>query len=86
MPKELITGDNPFSTPVTSDDRTPHVECGVQVTWGREASYVQVATGQVPSTGFATESAFFTSLNRHGINNLIRVLRKARDQAFGADA
>lgn len=28
----------------------------------------------------------FQATNRNEINNLIRILRKARDQAFGADA
>lgn len=86
MPKELIYAERPHSEPTTSDDKTPFIHAAVQISWGRDYSSVQIATGKVPSDGFDEQGAYFTTLNRHGINTLIRVLRKARDQAFGADA
>lgn len=86
MPKEMIYAEHPHSEPATSDDKTPFIHAGVQVSWGRDYSSVQIATGKIPSTGFDEDAAYFTTLNRYGINALIRVLRKARDQAFGADA
>ena len=71
MPKERFAGEN----------ETPHVE----LRWGRDHEQVQISTH--PHGDDEVESkAWFASLNRHAINSLIRSLRKARDQAFGADA
>ena len=76
MPKEIIRCDQ--------DEATVQAELG----WGREAGYVQLGT-----TNWSIETnpgdptrGWFVTLDRHGINRLIRALRKARDQAFGADA
>lgn len=56
------------------------------VLWGRDKDDLQLATVKDdPATG-AVEEGLFVDLDRHGVNQLIRVLRKARDQAFGADA
>lgn len=69
----------------------------LRVGWSREASSVQIASinpespfkweesETSPSTGGAFDG-WFVSLERSQINDLIRVLRKARDQAFGQDA
>ncbi len=58
----------------------------IEVRWARR-QYVEVATvnNLEPSTGDRVEGVFI-SLDRDGINRLIRSLRKARDQAHGADA
>lgn len=60
----------------------------VIVAWGRERE-VQVATGPIPqkdSTGVdIDEGCIFTTLDRHQVNDLIRTLRRARDQAYGCD-
>lgn len=85
MPKELIRGQYLVSEPLTSDDPTPYLESGIELRWGREGSYVQVATGSIAATGFNNESAQYVDLSRQGINSLIRNLRKARDQAYGRD-
>lgn len=77
MPKEIIRADR--------DEFTVQVEVG----WGREHGEVQIAT-----TNFGPEDVapgdpargWFVTLDRNGINRLVRSLRKARDQAFGADA
>lgn len=62
----------------------------VKVGWSREQGDIQIAT--VAPEGVQLESehpesnGWFVNLDRSGINRLIRTLRKARDQAFGADA
>lgn len=87
MPKENIYGE--------------HGTESVEVTWGKNGEHVQVGT-RAPNSPFALipegavpgvdcVSGPYTSLhitltNRSEVNDLIRVLRKARDQAFGADA
>lgn len=74
MPKEKFGGK-------IGDEETPHAE----LRWGRESEQVQLSTH--PADDDEVESkAWFVTLNRHDINFLIRSLRKARDQAFGADA
>lgn len=92
MPKEVIYGEH-----------TPYGEAASQrivleLTWGRESSYVQLASllveGQtlerLPCVNADKEKTPFNggvymSLDRGGINDLIRHLRRARDQAFGRD-
>lgn len=74
MPKETIEGtysfgDNPL---------------GVEVCWGRDTS-VQIATVDRNAKQYTAERGWFVSVDRGGINHLIRTLRKARDQAYGAD-
>lgn len=81
MPKEIIysrhfgTNENPEPT--------------VHVGWTREASHVEIATRmpkgiQLPCDD-VVENGWYATLDRNGINQLIRALRKARDQAFGKD-
>lgn len=64
---------------------------------GWSSGYVQVATTNANSTlqiddplpdGAATESfkGWHVTLDREGCNRLIRVVRRARDAAFGSDA
>ena len=80
MPKETIAPH------VFGDDQ--HQAPFVQVGWQRDLGLVQLATLEGGDhRDLAVERAgFYASLDRHGINHLIRVLRRARDQACGADA
>lgn len=64
-----------------------------QVGWSRDGS-VQIATVNqlgklVGPDGKVVEDigspGWFMDLNRHKINQLIKILRKARDDAFGRD-
>jgi hypothetical protein len=55
----------------------------VRVGWNRECGDVQIAT--VDEADGNDGSGFFVDLDRHGINSLIRILRRARDAAFGRD-
>lgn len=79
MPKEVIL-DQEFDSDSCRGLRT-------EIRWSREASHVQMATvadEAPPSSGMGAEG-WFVSLNRRQINDLIRHLRRARDQAFGRD-
>lgn len=89
MPKEVVYGEQMSAT----KDEVPIVPI-VEVRWGREAGYVQVVSkatdandgrcaSDSPDTHFT--DGYHVDLNRHSINDLIRHLRKARDQAFGRD-
>lgn len=74
MPKETIkTGQDPKPTTV-------------HVGWDR-SGYVQIATTgwYLGAEDDAPEVGIYADLNRDQINKLIRNLRRARDQAFGAD-
>jgi hypothetical protein len=44
------------------------------------------SSSAMSSAGPGTENGWFVDLNREQINRLIRVLRRARDAAYGADA
>ena len=95
MPKECVYGVPMPFMPETSDspreNRSPIVEVG----WSRTAGDVQVASRirecevffdpDRPDAPIPCEYGFYVSLDRAGVNELIRHLRKARDQAFGRD-
>lgn len=56
----------------------------IQVGWGVDT--VQVATrNNDAGDQFGPESGWYVDLNRTEINQLVRLLRKARDAAFGRD-
>jgi hypothetical protein len=72
MPKELIH----------SATRNGNADSSrIQVGWSKEAEYVQVVTND----GGSENAGQFVTLDRDGINKAIRMLRRARDQAFGRD-
>lgn len=80
MPKEIVIDSSCFNEDDTRGLRA-------EVRWSRETEYVQLATvadKDPVSEGF-DGCGWFMSLDRRGINDLIRHLRKARDQAFGRD-
>lgn len=88
MPKEYI---------VLPRDRARADEQGGQVpatlvSWSRDGEYVQLATviqagttGALQPVEAEVDQGLFMDLDRRSINALMRVLRRARDQAFGAD-
>lgn len=95
MPKEYVYGD-PQAVPETSDSPDAQSETPViDVGWSREAGHVQIASRLRecelffdPDDLSATIPAsygYYVALDRGGINDLIRTLRKARDQSFGRD-
>lgn len=88
MPKEYINDEN-YGREVRLDGSDGNAKTEVMTTaklklaWGRD-TYVQAAI--VTDDDVDGFEAQHISLNRYGINRLIRSLRKARDQAYGADA
>lgn len=90
MPKEYVYGPKAF---LSSGDAkytcaNPEAEFAATVGWSRldNGGVVQLATirnGQEQS--FEPEHGLYMELDRVGINDLIRLLRRARDQAFGRD-
>lgn len=80
MPKEVIHDDTVYSDGNSSP-------LAVEVSWGQN-TYVQIASVNLPKKAedpYGPESGFYTDLDRGMINKLIKVLRRARDQAYGAD-
>lgn len=76
MPKEVIHGDANQSAPLA-----------VQVGWWKDYGVVQVASVDLSAPEGSDDPAhgLHCDLTRAAINDLIRVLRRARDQAFGKD-
>jgi hypothetical protein len=74
MPKEIIHNKHLNSQ-----------EYQAQILWGRDQQHVQVATTKVTQASGAVDEGIYVDLDRTGINNMIRVLRRARDQAYGRD-
>jgi hypothetical protein len=80
MPREVIK--NAGGPAGTSDNP---LDLAVQLKWGPE-THVQIATTNTDWTdGKGDQDGWFVDLDREGIQRLIRSLRKARDQVFGAD-
>jgi hypothetical protein len=70
MPREFITN--------------PDTDFIVSVGWDRNGN-VQVATLNTLYEDPSVEAGWYVEVNRSEINDLIRLLRKARDGAFGRD-
>jgi hypothetical protein len=93
MPKEYINGDE--RDPGECRCSVPQEGCSncrplnrVKLTWSREdaGGYVQLVTFKDDNSYESEhELPMYVSLDRAGINRLIKHLRRARDQAFGAD-
>lgn len=89
MPKEIVRSST-------------HSVFDVAIRWGRDSNDVQIATALAPDSTFDLKAlvdgwyenpetrpetvGLWADLTRSDINRLIRLLRKARDTAFGADA
>lgn len=80
MPKEVIHDDS-----ARGDNSTPFA---VEVKWGRD-TFVQLASINLSEDDkleeFEPEAGWYVDLDRAMINKLIKSLRRARDQAYGAD-
>lgn len=87
MPKEVIVAHGPRFYDDEGREVAQMTQPLVQVSWNREAGYVQIATGTRDPVTFDsnTDAWWFVDLDRQMINQLIRALRRARDQAFGRD-
>lgn len=58
---------------------------GIHVGWVK-GRFVEIGAASFDPSRELPTNGVFMSLDRDGINRLIRSLRKARDQAYGADA
>lgn len=58
----------------------------VSVGWDKQHAEAQIATLNGAYSEDSAEAGWFIEVKRDDINNLIHLLRKARDGAFGADA
>lgn len=99
MPKELIyTDTRPFvitsdggehaagqGIPLPEGSSESVYQRAVHVGWSRR-KYVEVGVARLNIATEWVEEGTFTSLDRDGVNRLIRTLQKARDAAFGKDA
>lgn len=82
MPREVIHDNAHLEG---ADNSTP---LAVEVAWGR-GSDVRIGSVNLQNADgekrFTSDYGWFTVMPRQQVNELIRVLRKARDQAYGAD-
>lgn len=94
MPKEVVltypmfTDDKQGETPLTALDEGVAGDIyrrGAVLRWGRNG-YVELGVAKLEVSTHVEREPHYLKLNRDEINKLIRNLRKARDQAFGADA
>lgn len=99
MPKELIYGDEPYLKMPDGNEYAEYsveagehkdqggkwMQRGVHVGWTR-GRFVEVGAAAFDPSRQMPNDGVFMTLDRDGINRLIRALRKARDQAYGADA
>ncbi len=84
MPKEIVHDSGQYS------EAYPTQGCIAEVRWNRDSEYVQLATVLVETVDHSpvareVQGGWYLNLSRTGINDLIRHLRRARDQAFGRD-
>ncbi len=86
MPKEIVVSHGPRLFGEDGKEIPQDRQGLVQVSWSKEAEYVQVASfSRDPVTYETMWDGYYADLDRRGINQLIRHLRRARDQAFGGD-
>jgi hypothetical protein len=86
MPKEYIEDRWTGHDDAAVADGSP---ARVKIGWSKEAEHVEVATvapDDMTLRPTPEGNGWFVQLDRSGINRMIHALRKARDQAFGADA
>ena len=82
MPREVIHDNRHLPG---SDNSTP---LAVEVQWGRDGDVGIASVNLENSEGekrYTSEYGWVVTLPRTQLNHLIRTLRRARDQAYGAD-
>lgn len=81
MPREYVHGDLILG----EDGQEPETESLVSIGWER-GGWVQVGSmARARVTHETVNEGWFVDLDRYACNDLIRKLRRARDQAFGRD-
>lgn len=91
MPKEYIRTsdyDLPRKAVSTEDGSTvDHADyTAARVSWDRGSELVSMALVDLKADPDGFNADRYLNLSRHGINTMIRTLRRARDAAYGADA
>jgi hypothetical protein len=81
MPAEYIRG----CQPIIGLPDAVEVEGLVGVVWHDDLDHVQVATLTRQTVSHETIESMYIDLDRRGINDLIRHLKRARDKAYGRD-
>lgn len=81
MPAEYIRGCQPI---IGTPDKI-EVEGLVGVVWHDDLDHVQVCTLTRQAVTHETIDSSYIDLDRRGINDLIRHLKRARDKAYGRD-
>lgn len=86
MPKELIRD---LYYDHDDDAVSEGSQAALRVGWSKEASHVEIATIAPDDQRLEPTpegNGWFVQLDRAGLNRAIRVLRQARDDAYGKDA
>ena len=82
MPAEYVRG----VMPIIGTPDEPEVEGLAGVVWHDDLDHVQVVTlSRRVHTHESVGEALYVDLDRRGVNDLIRYLKRARDKAFGRD-
>lgn len=100
MPKEFIENRyfGQFAVDHVACEHTPGEDDGdckgtkvpldssvIKVGWSKEMEHVEIAVLPTVDDEHFSERVWYTQFDRRGINRLIKVLRKARDDAYGRD-
>jgi hypothetical protein len=88
MPREYVYGPAAYPDEQGVTGENENYRIAVSLGWSRQdaGGYVQLGTirnGKEHS--FDPADGLYADLDREGINDLIRLMRRARDQAFGRD-
>lgn len=99
MPKELVMSGREFAMLDDGENvgeiAAEHVlpgsgaailRRGAVVRWNRGMCLVELGVAKIEISTHDESDPQYMTLDRSDINRLIRALRRARDQAFGADA
>lgn len=95
MPKESVDGGIQFADTEHGEIAADELPAGkghqiyqrrMITRWSREGGYVEVGVAKVNVADGTERDPHYLVLTRDALNQQIRALRKARDQAFGADA
>ena len=89
MPKEIVVPSQPAASPQANAAGTPLPEGTIEPRHGLSVGWNKIGWVQIqmfPDSWESTGDWTIVDLERGDINRLIRLLRKARDQAYGSDA
>lgn len=97
MPKEITYSDQPEYIRLEDGSEVeptfapsfgyPVLRRALVVGWSKETGYVEIGLNEldVSTQNGSLNRGMYASFDRAGLNRLIKMLRKARDDAFGRD-